>query len=100
MWINSINSIKIWSVPIVRETGGLRDTVEPFNIYSDSGTGFSFANYNAHEMLNTINYAKQIYFDHRDKWNGIAFRGMEKDYSWRNSAQEYSKLYRRLMGEW
>ena len=98
--LTQLIALRYGTVPIVRETGGLRDTVEPFNIYSDSGTGFSFANYNAHEMLNTINYAKQIYFDHRDKWNGIAFRGMEKDYSWRNSAQEYSKLYRRLMGEW
>ena len=51
-------------------------------------------------MLNTINYAKHIYFNHRDKWNGIAFRGMEKDYSWGNSAQDYAGLYRKLMGEW
>lgn len=51
-------------------------------------------------MLNTINYAKHIYFNNRDKWNGIAFRGMEKDYSWGNSAQDYAGLYRKLMGEW
>lgn len=98
--LTQLISLRYGTVPIVRETGGLRDTVEPFNIYSDCGTGFSFANYNAHEMLNTINYAKHIYFNNRDKWNGIAFRGMEKDYSWGNSAQDYAGLYRKLMGEW
>ena len=93
--LTQLISLRYGTVPIVRETG-----VEPFNIYSDCGTGFSFANYNAHEMLNTINYAKHIYFNNRDKWNGIAFRGMEKDYSWGNSAQDYAGLYRKLMGEW
>lgn len=95
--LTQLIALRYGTVPIVRETGGLRDTVEPYNIYSDSGTGFSFANYNAHEMLNIINYAKQIYFDERDKWNGIAFRGMNKDFSWKSSAEEYSSLYRKLM---
>lgn len=95
--LTQLIALRYGTVPIVRETGGLRDTVEPYNIYSDSGTGFSFENYNAHEMLNIINYAKQIYFDERDKWNGIAFRGMNKDFSWKSSAEEYSRLYRKLM---
>ena len=96
--LTQLIALRYGAVPIVRETGGLRDTVEPYNIYTDRGTGFSFANYNEYEMLNTINYAKRIYFDERAKWNGIAFRGMNKDYSWGNSAQEYSGLYRRLIG--
>lgn len=95
--LTQLIALRYGTVPIVRETGGLRDTVEQYNIYSDSGTGFSFENYNAHEMLNIINYAKQIYFDERDKWNGIAFRGMNKDFSWKSSAEEYSRLYRKLM---
>lgn len=95
--LTQLIALRYGTVPIVRETGGLRDTVEPYNIYLDSGTGFSFENYNAHEMLNIINYAKQIYFDERDKWNGIAFRGMNKDFSWKSSAEEYSRLYRKLM---
>lgn len=95
--LTQLIALRYGTVPIVRETGGLRDTVEPYNIYSDSGTGFSFENYNAHEMLNIINYAKQIYFDERDKWNGIAFRGMNKDFSWKSSAEEYSRLYGKLM---
>ena len=95
--LTQLIALRYGTVPIVRETGGLRDTVEPYNIYLDSGTGFSFENYNAHEMLNIINYAKQIYFEERDKWNGIAFRGMNKDFSWKSSAEEYSRLYRKLM---
>ena len=95
--LTQLIALRYGTVPIVRETGGLRDTVEPYNIYLDSGTGFSFENYNAHEMLNIINYAKQIYFDERDKWNGIAFRGMNKDFSWKSSAEEYSRLYRKLI---
>ena len=54
-------ALRYGTVPIVRETGGLKDTVEPYNEYEGKGTGFSFANYNAHEMLDTINYAKYIY---------------------------------------
>lgn len=98
--LTQLIALRYGSVPIVRETGGLRDTVEPYNEHYDCGTGFSFANYNAYEMLNIINYAKHVYFNQRDKWNGIAYRGMCKDFSWNNSAEEYTKLYRKLMGEW
>ena len=59
--LTQLIALRYGAVPIVRETGGLRDTVEPYNIYTDRGTGFSFANYNEYEMLNTINYAKRIY---------------------------------------
>lgn len=96
--LTQLIALRYGTVPIVRETGGLKDTVEPYNIYEDEGTGFSFTNYNAHDMLNVINYAKHIYFDERDKWNGIVLRGMEKDFSWKNSAEEYAKLYRQLIG--
>lgn len=57
---------------------GLKDTVEPYNEYESKGTGFSFANYNAHEMLNTIRYAKHIYFDRKRDWNKIIDRGMAR----------------------
>ena len=96
--LTQLIALRYGTVPIVRETGGLKDTVEPYNIYEDEGTGFSFTNYNAHDMLNVINYAKHIYFDERDKWNGIVLRGMEKDFSWKNSAEEYAKLYKQLIG--
>ncbi|BAK48323.1 MAG: glycogen synthase [Lachnospiraceae bacterium] len=87
------------TVPIVRETGGLRDTVQPFNEYENTGNGFSFANYNADEMLHTINYAKQIYFEKKRKWNLIAERGMKIDFSWKVSANRYAGLYNYLLGK-
>ncbi|MCI8327439.1 MAG: glycogen synthase GlgA [Lachnospiraceae bacterium] len=93
--LSQLISMRYGTVPIVRETGGLRDTVCPYNEYEQTGNGFSFANYNAHEMLDAICYAKNIYEDHRDAWNGIVYRGMECDYSWTKSALEYADLYSR-----
>lgn len=94
--LSQLMSLRYGTVPIVRETGGLRDTVEPYNEYEKTGTGFSFANYNADEMLATINYAKSIYFDHRRDWNAMVERGMKQDFSWQNSAKVYEELYDRL----
>ena len=71
-------SLRYGTVPIVRETGGLKDTVEAYNEYEKTGTGFSFTNYNAHEMLATVRYAEQIYYDKKRDWNKIVERGMEK----------------------
>ncbi len=94
--LSQLMSLRYGTVPIVRETGGLRDTVEPYNEYENKGTGFSFANYNAHEMLDTIRYAKRVYFDNKREWNKIIDRGMAMDFSWNNSARKYEELYRRM----
>ena len=94
--LSQLMSLRYGTVPIVRETGGLKDTVEPYNEYESKGTGFSFANYNAHEMLNTIRYAKHIYFDRKRDWNKIIDRGMAMDFSWANSAKKYQDLYNRM----
>lgn len=94
--LSQLMSLRYGTVPIVRETGGLRDTVEPYNEFEDKGTGFSFANYNAHEMLDTIRYAKQVYFDRKREWNKIIDRGMAKDFSWSSSARKYEELYNRM----
>ena len=91
-------SLRYGTVPIVRETGGLKDTVEPYNEYESRGTGFSFANYNAHEMLDTIRYARDVYYNKKREWNKIIDRGMAKDFSWNNSAGKYEELYRRMLG--
>jgi starch synthase len=91
--LSQLISLRYGTIPIVRETGGLRDTVEPYNEYENTGTGFSFTNYNAHEMLNTIRYAKNVYFDRKREWNKIVDRGMKKDFSWSNSAKSYEKVY-------
>lgn len=91
--LTQLMALRYGSLPIVRETGGLKDTVIPYNEYDGSGTGFSFANYDANELLNTINYAKQVYYEHRDHWDNMVARAMEQNYSWDNSAKIYEKLY-------
>ena len=96
--LSQLMSLRYGTVPIVRETGGLKDTVEPYNEYESKGTGFSFANYNAHEMLNTIRYAEHVYYNKKREWNKIIDRGMEADFSWNSSAKQYEELYSRLLG--
>ena len=96
--LSQLMSLRYGTVPIVRETGGLRDTVQPFNEYENTGTGFSFANYNAHEMLGTIRYAERIYYDKKRAWNKIVERAMEQDFSWAASALQYQELYDWLIG--
>ena len=96
--LTQLMALRYGTVPIVRETGGLKDTVQPYNKYENTGTGFSFKNYNAEEMLNIINYAKSVYFDEKKTWNEIVKRGMQTDFSWRSSAEQYAGMYRWLMG--
>ena len=91
--LTQLFSLRYGTVPIVRETGGLKDTVVPYNEYEKTGTGFTFAHYNADDLLYTINYAKKIYFDHREDWNDILCRGMEQDFSWGSSALQYQGMY-------
>lgn len=91
--LTQLMALRYGTVPIVRETGGLKDTVPPFNEFADDGLGFSFANYNAHEMLHTINYSKQVYFDMPIKWQQMMLRGMTTDYSWNSSKKRYEELY-------
>lgn len=94
--LSQLMSLRYGTVPIVRETGGLRDTVQAYNEIENTGTGFSFANYNAHEMLGIINYAKRIYYDKKEAWRGIMHRGMRANFSWHTSAKKYEELYDRL----
>lgn len=96
--LSQLMSLRYGTVPIVRETGGLKDTVEPYNEYENKGTGFSFSNYNAHEMLNTIRYAERIYYDKKRDWNKIVDRDMATDYSWHVSALKYQEMYDWLIG--
>lgn len=91
--LSQLMSLRYGTVPIVRETGGLKDTVEPYNMFEGTGTGFSFANYNAHEMLDVIRYAEYIYYDKKREWNKIIDRAMEADFSWNISAAQYAELY-------
>ncbi len=96
--LSQLMSLRYGTVPIVRETGGLKDTVEPYNEYESTGTGFSFANYNAHEMLATIRYAEHIYYDKKREWNKLIDRAMAADFSWHISAGKYQEMYDWLLG--
>ena len=96
--LSQLMSMRYGTVPMVRETGGLKDTVEAYNEYENTGNGFSFCNFNAQEMADMIHYAMHVYFDDRTHWNEMAVRCMEMDYSWANSAKEYGKIYEQLSG--
>ena len=96
--LSQLMSLRYGTVPIVRETGGLKDTVEAYNEYESTGTGFSFLNYNAHEMLKTIRYAEHIYYDKKREWNKIVDRAMAADFSWNVSAKKYQEMYDWLIG--
>lgn len=96
--LTQLISFRYGTVPIVRATGGLKDTVQPYNEYEHTGDGFSFTNYNGEEMLGIINYAKRIYFDFKKDWNKMVDRGMANDYSWSASKKRYEDLYNYLIG--
>ena len=96
--LSQIMSLRYGTVPIVRETGGLKDTVIPFNEFENSGTGFSFRNYNAHEMMATVRYAERIFYDQKEQWNDLVKRAMKVDFSWNASAEKYEILYDHMLG--
>lgn len=96
--LSQLMALRYGTVPIVRETGGLKDTVQSYNEYESTGTGFSFTNYNAHEMLGTIRYAENIYYNKKREWNKIIDRAMAADFSWKVSANKYQEMYDWLIG--
>ncbi|MCK8817323.1 glycogen synthase GlgA [Natroniella sulfidigena] len=95
--LGQLFSLRYGTIPIVRETGGLNDTIQSYNEITGEGNGFSFSNYDADDLLYTIRQAMLIY--HQPKiWNKLVKRAMRSDYSWQNSAQEYVELYYKLVG--
>ena len=96
--LSQLMALKYGSIPIVRETGGLRDTVEAYNEFDHTGTGFTFYNYNAHELMDTIRRAEHLYYDNREEWNNMVKRAMERDFSWQASAKKYQEMYDWLIG--
>lgn len=96
--LSQLMALRYGTIPIVRETGGLKDTVEPYNEFESKGTGFSFVNYNAHEMLAAVRYAQRIYYDRKREWNKIVDRAMAADFSWEVSAKKYQEMYDWLIG--
>jgi len=95
--LGQLYAMRYGTVPIVRETGGLKDTVIPYNEYTGEGTGFTFANYNAHEMKDAVIRAMRVYKD-KEKWRGIVTNCMQQDFSWERSAREYGNLYNQVCG--
>ena len=89
-------AMRYGTIPVVRETGGLKDTVKPYNKYTGEGNGFTFANYNAHEMLYCIKEAVSVYSD-KSTWNNLIYSAMETDSSWNKSAKEYIKAYKEML---
>jgi starch synthase len=94
--LTQLIAMRYGTIPIVRETGGLKDTVEPYNEYTDSGNGFTFDRYEAGLLLDAIDRAKALYFGDRARWDEMVQRDMEKDVSWANSAAKYIELYEEL----
>ena len=95
--LSQMIAMRYGTLPITRETGGLRDTVLSYNEYTGEGNGFTFLNYNAHDMLHVIERAMGIYQDQREVWEKLATRGMRQNFGWDRSAQKYLALYRALM---
>ena len=96
--LSQLISMRYATVPIVRETGGLKDTVLPYNEYTGEGLGFSFDSFNSSNMMHVINYAKDVYYNKKDAWKGLMKACMNKDYSWKISAEKYLQMYRNLTG--
>ena len=97
--LTQLIALRYGTLPIVRETGGLKDTVTPYNEFDGTGNGFSFANYNGDEMLGVINYSKHIYYNHRKQWDKMVQRAMGQDFSWNSSASQYEGMYSWMI-EW
>jgi len=95
--LGQIIALKYGTIPIVRETGGLVDTVEPYNEYEKIGNGFSFTNFNAHDMMHVIRYAMHLFYHNPSSWQILVRHAMESDFSWTKSAKEYRKLYKDLL---
>ena len=97
--LSQMMAMRYGTIPVVRETGGLRDTVLSYNEYTGEGNGFSFFNYNAHDMLHTIQRALHYYWNKKDVWSLLQQRGMTADYSWKVSAEKYLDIYNMLLNE-
>ena len=94
--LTQLIAMRYGTVPVVRETGGLKDTVQPYNQFTNEGNGFTFDRYEAGLLLDAINRAKTLYFTERDRWDEMVVRNLEKDVSWANSAKQYRNLYLEL----
>ena len=91
--LTQLISMRYGSIPIVRETGGLKDTVQPYNLFDNTGNGFTFDRYESGLLYDAINRAKTLYFENRKYWDEMVVRDMNKDVSWQQSAKQYKDMY-------
>ena len=91
--LTQLIAMRYGAVPIVRETGGLKDTVQPYNMFENTGNGFTFDRYESGLLYDAINRAKTIYFENRKSWDDMVIRDMNKDVSWEKSAKQYKDMY-------
>lgn len=91
--LSQIIAMRYGTLPIVRETGGLKDTVQPYNEFTGEGTGFSFSNFNGEEMGDAVFRAARLFWDNREAWNQLVTQAMSQDFSWTRSADKYLDLY-------
>lgn len=94
--LSQLIALRYGAVPVVRETGGLKDTISPYNEYKNTGNGFSFSEFNTRSMMGGLHYALSVYKNHKKDWQNLIKRGMTADYNWSDSAKEYISLYEKL----
>ena len=94
--LSQMIAMRFGTLPIVRETGGLKDTVFPYNRFEGTGRGFTFADINAYDMLWVIREAIGLYYNNQEAWVSMQKEGMTADFSWNQSAQEYLNIYQRI----
>ena len=95
--ISQLCSMRYGTLPLVRETGGLKDTVDAYNEYEKSGNGFSFENYDSNELIHTLYYACDVYYNRKEDWKMLQRNALNTDVSWQQSAKTYSLLYDELV---
>ena len=91
--LTQLIAMRYGAVPIVRETGGLKDTVQPYIMFENTGNGFTFDRYESGLLYDAINRAKTIYFENRKSWDDMVIRDMNQDVSWEKSAKQYKDMY-------
>jgi len=96
--LSQMIAMRFGTIPVVRETGGLKDTVIPYNKYEGTGRGFTFANINAQDMLWVLREAVELYGSSKKAWRALQKAGMTADFSWDNSAKQYISIYERIVG--
>ncbi|MDR3601015.1 MAG: glycogen synthase GlgA [Desulfosporosinus sp.] len=95
--ISQMIALRYGTIPIVRETGGLKDTIIPYNEVTGTGNGFSFVNYNAHELLFEVQHALRIYHEDKQAWDNLCHNALASDFSWERSANAYIEIYKSLI---